>query len=69
MKTLPFLFVFDKGGHILLLHRIDRKTREPVKWWIESWETPAQGIIRELYEETGKGIELWELGSLVKSNW
>jgi len=53
MKTLPFLFLFDKGENILLLHRIDRKTREPIKGWIEPWETPGEAIIRELYEETG----------------
>jgi len=53
MRTLPIVIVLDKDNNILLLHRIDRNTREPVKWWIESWETPEQAIIRELYEETG----------------
>ena len=51
--TMPFWFVFDNENNILLLHRIDRNTREPVKWWMEEGEDIEQTMIRELYEETG----------------
>lgn len=56
-RMMPFGFVFDSEGRVLLLHRIDRNTREPIKWWIELWETAEEAFIRELYEETGISIE------------
>ena len=56
MKTLPLLLVSDCEHNILLLHRKDRQTREPIKGGIEPWETPVQAIIRECYEETGLSI-------------
>ncbi len=53
---LPFGYIFDESGQILLLKRIDRKSWEPVKWWMEEWEQPKDTILREMLEETG----LWE---------
>jgi 8-oxo-dGTP pyrophosphatase MutT (NUDIX family) len=50
--NLPIWIVFDEAWNILLLKRIDRGTREPVKWWIDDWETPEEAIQREFFEET-----------------
>ena len=52
MKLLPLAFIFDTENSILLLKRIDRKTWEPVKWWIEKNKTHQQAIVREIEEET-----------------
>lgn len=53
MRVLPIWFICDQGWNLLLLHRIDRKTWEPVKWSIEWDESEYEAVIRELYEETG----------------
>jgi len=50
-------FVFDEKGNLLLLKRKDRQAWEPVKGWVEPWETPEAGVWRELLEETGLSKE------------
>jgi 8-oxo-dGTP pyrophosphatase MutT (NUDIX family) len=66
-------FVVDANKRLLLLHRMDRDEREPVKWSIEQGESPEQAMRRELREETGlmqSGIISWqEAAALKKIAW
>lgn len=63
--------LFNKSGQILLAQRSAKDDFKPNKWWIvggkiEQGETPKQGAIRELAEETG--IKLSDLKFVEKAN-
>lgn len=62
--------LFNKSGQILLAQRSAKDEFKPNKWWIvggkiEADETPKQGAIRELAEETG--IKLSDLKFVEKA--
>lgn len=64
--------ITDESGNYLLHLRDSMATRHPNQWYLvgghpEGAETPAQGIIREVKEETGltfEGIKLFKTLSL-----
>lgn len=63
--------LFNKGGQILLAQRSAKDDFKPNKWWIvggkiEQGETPKQGAIRELAEETD--VKLSDLTFVEKVN-
>lgn len=75
-RILPMGLLLDEQGHILMLKRIDRQTREPIKWWVQEGETVEQALYRELKEETWidssmitKSVFLWVYDRAHSTEW
>lgn len=65
MKPTFTIWVFgiitNKNNEILLVHRTDYDLWNLPWWWLEKWESPWDGVIREIREETWLHVKVEKL--------
>jgi 8-oxo-dGTP pyrophosphatase MutT (NUDIX family) len=61
--------VIDDNGRILLIHRSDNKKWVMPGGLLEVGETPAEGALREVYEETGVRCDVISLVGIFNSRF
>ncbi|MEU8762962.1 NUDIX domain-containing protein [Streptomyces sp. NPDC048659] len=59
--------VVREDGRVLAIRRADNKTWEPPGGVLELSESPEEGVIREVWEETGIHVEVDELTGVYKN--
>ncbi|MER6445327.1 NUDIX hydrolase [Streptomyces venezuelae] len=59
--------VVREDGHLLAVRRADNGTWEPPGGVLELHETPQEGVIREVHEETGIVVDVAELTGIYKN--
>lgn len=64
-----FAVIFDDDQHVLLCHRTDRDMWNLPGGRVESGESPWQGVVREVLEETGLDVEVVRLHGVYSLPW
>ena len=60
--------IFNQAGEILLMDRSDGSGWCLPCGWVEPNESPAQGVIREVFEETGLNVQIKQLVGVFSRN-
>lgn len=66
-----FAIITNENNEVLIIHRTDKDIRNLPWWWLEWWESPEDGVIREVKQETGFDTvidKLWGIYTKIKRN-